>query len=195
MNIFILLLASFFPFSLTAYAQDEHHHDEHHAEHHDEHHDDELGFEDHAAHVHGAANGNISYVDNTLKIELNMASKDVFGFEHIPQSENEIETVVRNLHYLEDITNVLTTTPACDTKESMVDSDILPSHNDEHDDSIEHSDVNVVYELACESDIKLKFVLFEQFSSLENISIQYVSPSEQRLLSVTPDNNTITLHK
>ncbi len=204
MKIISLLLIFFLPF--TVFAGDEHHH-------HDEHDHDEIAFEDHAAHVHGHANASISYADGVMIVRLTLASKDVFGFEHIPKNEQETEAVISNLLYLEDFANVLTTDPACAVQNVSVDSENLPEndhadhhdgedhadhhdkhdHNDHHD--IEHSDVNGVYELHCSSNIKLTFKLLEKYSSIEKIAVQYVSSSEQRTFTVTHDNRTITLHK
>ena len=193
MKILYLLLILFLP--SIVFASDEH-------EHHDEH--DELAFEDHSAHVHGHANASISYADDILIIRLTLASKDIFGFEHIPQNEQETETVIHNLLYLEEIDNVLTTDPACTVQNITVGSENLPEedHADHHDEEnhadhhdIEHSDVNASYELDCSSNIELSFKLLEKYSSIEKIAVQYVSTSEQHTFTVTHDNPTITLHK
>ena len=191
---------------LMVFASDEHdhhnehknhdHHDEHkNHDHHDEHEHDELAFEDHSAHVHGHANASISYADDVLIVRLTLASKDIFGFEHIPQNEQEMESVISNLRYLENINNVLTTDPACVVQNITVDSENLPEegHADHHE--IEHSDVKTSYELHCTSNVKLSFKLLEKYSSIEKIAVQYVSASEQHTYTVTHDNRTITLHK
>ena len=195
MKFLFLLFIIFLP--LIVFASEEHdHHDE------DEH--DELAFEDHSAHVHGQANASISYANDVLIVRLTLASKDIFGFEHIPQNEQETEAVISNLLYLEDINNVLTTDPACAVQNITVDSENLPldDHADHHDEDdhadhhdTEHSDVKTSYELHCSSNIKLSFKLLEKYSSIDKIAVQYVSTSEQRTFTVTHDNRTITLHK
>lgn len=186
MKLFSLLLI--ITLSLAAFASDEHNH-------HDEHEHDELVFEDHGAHTHGHANASISYADDTLIIRLTLASKDIFGFEHIPQNEQETETVISHLLYLEDINNVLTTDPACAMQNISVDSEILPLLDHAETTEVEHTDVKTNYEIHCSSSVKLSFKLFEKYSSIEKIAVQYVSSSEQRTYTVTHDNHTITLHK
>lgn len=204
MKLLSLIFVLFLP--LLAFASDEH-------DHHHEHEHDELAFEDHSAHVHGHANANISYAEGVLIIRLTLASKDIFGFEHIPQTEQDTETVISNLLYLEDFNNVLATDPACAVQHVTVSSENLPEegHTDHHDDEdhahhhdeenhadhheIEHSDVNASYELHCSSHIKISFTLLEKYSSIEKIAVQYVSASEQHTFTVTHDNPTITLHK
>ena len=99
----------------------------------------------------------------------------------------------------------MTTEPACAVKSSNADSNILTSaehheehheeHHKEHTEEEIHSDVSAKYELHCGSHIKLTFKLFEEFTSLEKITVQYVSKQQQELFSVTANSPTITLHK
>ena len=191
MKFILFILVCWLPFSLCAYEGDGHHHEEHG---HEEHHHDES-FAEHAAHVHGHANANISYVDNTLIVALNLAAKDVFGFEHAPKNNSEEQIVTSSLLYLKDINDVLTTQPACRVGDIVVESDIVATREHEHSDDEVHSDVDATYELHCESDVKLTFTLLQRFKSIEKILVQYVSSSEQSLITATHDKATILLHK
>ena len=186
MKLLFLLLACSLSLSLFAYDRDEHHYEEHHS--------DNLEFEVHTAHVHGQASANISYINDTLIVELKMASRDVFGFEHLPKNEQEIDHVISTLLFLEQTENVFTLHTSCEHVKATVDSDILPMRELELSSDDEHTDVTAVYTLHCKSDINLTFALFKKFTSLEKISIQYVSSSEQLLLSATRENNILKLN-
>ena len=182
-------------FSLTALNADDDAHEHHekglHEDHHEGSHDHE--FEEHSSHEHGHATANISYIDDSLKIELQLPSIDVFGFEHAPHDQKEDEIVFTKLSYLEEIGNVIATDPACAESSSTVDSDIL-EYTDEHEEET-HSDVRAQYVLHCGHDIEISFKLFDEFTSLEKIAVQYVSKQQQELFTVTPNSPTITLHR
>ena len=157
-----------------------------------EHHDDHE-FEEHGIHEHGYAMANISYIDDSLIVELTLAAKDVFGFENSPKNESEDEIVFLKLSHLENIDNIIATDPACAVTSSVVSSNILPS-NDQHNHIEDtHTDVEATYKLRCESSLNLTFKLLKEFTSLEKITVQYVSATEQKLITVTPNNPTILL--
>ena len=188
----ILYLIIVFFLSSVALVADDNAHEHEEAHEHNE-------FEQHTSHEHGQATANISYIEDTLIIDLDLPSIDVFGFEHAPSNENEDEVVFLNLAKLEDINNIVATEPACALISTNVTSDILPNsetheHGDKHSDEM-HSDVKAAYELHCSSAIKLIFTLFDHFKSLEKITVQYVSAHEQKLFTVTPDSSTISLHR
>lgn len=158
----------------------------------DEHHDDHE-FEEHDTHEHGYAMANISYIDDSLIIELTLAAKDVFGFENAPKNESEDEIVFLKLSHLENIDNIIATDPACAVTSSAVSSNILPTNEQRNHTEDTHTDVETTYKLRCGSSLNLTFKLLKEFTSLEKITVQYVSATEQKLITVTPDNTTISL--
>ena len=142
-------------------------------------------------------------MDDTLRIELVLPANDVFGFEHAPKNKNEEETIFLSMSQLENINNIITTEPACAIDLIKVDNDTISNQQhhsaEEHEDhSAEehgdtHSNVTAMYELSCGTDIVLTFRLFEQFTSLQSITVQYVSSQQQKLFTATQDKPTILL--
>ncbi|MEM8843623.1 MAG: DUF2796 domain-containing protein [Pseudomonadota bacterium] len=165
-------------------------------DHHD--HDHDHGFEQHAAHVHGQATANISYENNILNIAFSFPAIDIYGFEHAAKTNEEVQAIDNALSLFRDSSNILVMTPECEHESH--DHDHSTSHDDEdghHEhEELEHSDVEVSYEFKCDtkSPIKIKFVLFNSFTSLEEINVQFISDNMQQLFNVTSNNQTITIN-
>ena len=166
-------------------------------DHHEHDHDDE--FEQHAAHVHGHATANISYEDSKLNIDFTFPAIDIYGFEHEARNAEESQAVDNALSLFRDSSNIVTMKPKCEHElHEHEDHSEHHDHEDGHDEheEIEHSDVEVDYLFKCEtkSPIEINFVLFENFPSLEEINVQFISDNMQQLFTVSPKNPTITVH-
>ena len=177
-------------------------------------HTDDEHFENHASHEHGHATAQITFINDTLNLELLLPSIDVFGFEHTPQNEEQHEKVIQSKSILKDAQNVLIIKPkeSCLIKSTEIESVVIDSiseendhghdkhdheeHNDddEHHEN-EHSDVNAHYVYQCSNTTpeSIEFMLFDHFHTLEDIEVQFVSDETQVLSTVTPDKRTQSL--
>ncbi len=172
-------------------------------------HDDHDEFEDHAAHEHGHAVAQISLSGSLLKVNLLLPSIDVFGFEHAPKNDEQHEKIMQSTAILKNADKIIKLLPneLCHIESAEVESEIigLATEEDEHkhehehehegEQEEEHSDVNVHYTFKCSNGNpqSIEYLLFDHFSTLEEIEMQYVSNDAQKLTTITPDKRTQSL--
>ena len=147
----------------------------------------ESDFIDHSGHQHGHAEAYISFIDQVAKVKLVLPSIDIFGFEHNPNDEQQLNKVRIQIKLLENSQNLFSINSSCKQIHAEVVSGItvenVLDNSNEHDDEhhheeIEsHSNVTTTYELTCESDrvTQISFNLFKVYPSIEKLELQFVS--------------------
>ncbi|WP_158224595.1 ZrgA family zinc uptake protein [Agaribacterium haliotis] len=177
----------------------EHQHTEQHTEH---------QHEQHQAHAHGLADLSLAVEGDTLEILFESPAANLVGFEHRAQKTEEIETVRRVQHQLQQADKIFIVKPEhCKLNMADVDvSQLLASeyldnahqHNSEshnkHKHS-EHSEISAHYRFICKKATTTKTVsvkLFDLFPKLERIEAQWIS-SQQGAAHLDRQNTDIRL--
>lgn len=166
-------------YSLIANATDEHHHD------------DDFEHTQHRAHDHGKVVATLSYSQNQINLHLMLPAYNAFGFEHAPNNKQQQALVESTLETLSQASNVVEFQPSC-----IVDSvNIADSHEDTSNTTDEHFDVKIEYIFTCPSSEarSVSFSLFETISSINQIEVQYISDTEQKLVTLDVENHAITI--
>jgi len=191
---------SFFVFNLFAcpiFAESDEHH----------HHDDEENlFEQHTSHVHGHANAQISYESGVLNITNSFSSSDIFGFEHPPRNDEQLNTIKMAVLKLEMTDNIFSFDDAsCKSESVQIESDLIKtdeeSHDEHHDHSNEHhhndaldkdshTDVFAKYVFKCNAENlnSIEYLIFDRFPSIEKIEVQFISHNHQAIFTATRSN-------
>jgi|TARA_B110000240_G_C13380424_1_gene402229 hypothetical protein len=158
-------------------------------------------FTDHDVHQHGHAETYISFIDQVAKVKLVLPSVDIFGFEHKPNDEQQLNQVRLQIPILENSQNLFSINLPCNQIHAKIESSILDEiasdntheHDDEHHhEEIEsHSNVIVNYEFKCESnhDAQINFNLFKSYPTIEKLELKFVSNESQSTTVLTPENS------
>ena len=172
----------------------------------------EIDYEEHAAHEHGRATSQITFIDSKFNLEILLPSIDVFGFEHEPNNENEHEIILKSMAALKNADSIVTIHPTNSCKldsvslESRIfdlvneenldhnDHDSEHHHHDESHDDEEHSDVSIHYKYSCSHDNleSIEYKIFDQFPTIEEIEVQLVSNESQNLFTATPKTRALS---
>jgi G3E family GTPase len=162
-----------------------------------------------AAQVHQHRSGQAFVVQQQQQwqVELILPAADVLGFEYAPSTDQEKQKV-SEFEALANKAEQLVTLPNCqltdtDVKialgETVTDHkahhhkshqhDHHKDHDHSHHDNSEqemHSDIELSYRFSCQQKPdSIAFPLFEQFSSLENLKVQWITEKGQGALSLT----------
>ncbi|MFK8027127.1 MAG: DUF2796 domain-containing protein [Gammaproteobacteria bacterium] len=165
------------------------------SEHHDHHHDHDEHTEDftqHNAHEHGRVIVKISYSAHQMNLHLSLPAYNAFGFEHSPTNTDEQSIVDNTLALLNEPKNVFTTEPNCELVSSIFKDD----HTQSSTQAEKHYDVeiNSIHNCLPNQSISIVFSLFETIPSINQIIVQYISESEQKLITLDKDNTYITIN-
>lgn len=172
----------------------------------------EIDHEEHAAHEHGHATSQITFIDSKLNLELLLPSIDVFGFEHEPHNENEYEIIMKSMATLKNADSIVTVHPSNSCKLDFVslenrifdlvneenldynDHDSEEHHHDESHEDEEHSDVSIHYKYICSHDNleSIEYKIFDHFPTIEEIEVQFVSNENQNLFTATPNTRALS---
>lgn len=176
-----------------------------------------MAFErDHNAHEHGHAKLMIAVEHEEVAIELHSPAINIVGFEHVASShqdkeklelaENQLQQANTLFSFNQEADCVLEHVKVSsallehhDEKENSHDKEHHHKSNDthqkEHDENEEsHSEFEVSYHYECSSTEALKTLtvsLFEYFPSFEEIEVQLISSSEQKLVELDSSNTVI----
>lgn len=186
-----------------ASAEDEHHHAEH---------------RQHEAHVHGIAALNLVLEGNEVWVELDSPAANIVGFEHAPSSADDHAALDRAVATLHDGDRlfVFNDEAGCRMETATVTSELLDEereghaegkggahgqgeghdhgeHTGEHEGEA-HSDIEAAYHFECDAPDKLTALtveLFEAFSGMEKIKVQYVIESKQGAAELTAKDQVV----
>ncbi|WLQ12552.1 DUF2796 domain-containing protein [Hahella aquimaris] len=169
-------------------------------------------FEQHGAHVHGAATMNLALEEGNLVVELESPAMNLVGFEHAPATDEERQQVEKAAALLNKGEELFGLTPAagCKLLSAEVDGDIFDydedgghkehehgddeGEHDHHEDG--HSDIDASYIFECGDSGKLTSVdvlLFKYFPGLKDLDVQVIGPKGQTALELNPEKHQINL--
>ena len=181
---------------------------------HDEHdHDHEK--RQHDAHVHGIAALNLALEGDEVHVELESPAANIVGFEHAPSSEADHAALDKAVAMLKDGDGLFrfNSEAGCRMEKANVTSSVLDEehaeHKDEHDhekhddhdhekgehEEEAHSDIDAVYHFECAQPGKLTRLtveLFESFSGMDKLNVQYVIENKQGAAELTPADHVVT---
>jgi hypothetical protein len=180
----------------------------------------ELAFsrEVHGVHNHGVANLTVAFENGAMEIQFVSPAVSLLGFEHKPKTQKQIETIEKTKTLLNSATKVISIGGA-NCSPDRVNVDILGpagqalkgdeeqeqghDHHDSDEEYIEndrpdvsHSEVSAMYGFDCVDDDELQSVtisLFEYFSGLEKINVNWVTATQQGEATLRPESSTLEL--
>ncbi|WP_164887187.1 DUF2796 domain-containing protein [Hahella sp. KA22] len=175
-------------------------------------------FEQHGAHVHGAATMNLALEEGNLVVELESPAMNLVGFEHAPATDAERQQVEKAAVLLNKGEELFGLTPAagCKLLSAEVDGDVFEydedggkheeaahdehEHGDDEDDHDHHehghSDIDASYIFECGAAGKLTSVdvlLFKHFPGLKDLDVQVIGPKGQTAIELSPEKHQINL--
>ncbi|ESQ15604.1 MAG: hypothetical protein N838_08225 [Thiohalocapsa sp. PB-PSB1] len=182
-------------------------------------HDQDTEYRQHGAHVHGIATLDLALEDNELQIEIHSPAINIVGFEHVPSSADERAALDQAVAALKDGDRLFkfSDNADCRMEQANVTTELLDAEPDEHQVHTQqkteehahehaeehqheehegdvHSDIMVVYRFQCAAPDQLTALsvdLFEAFSGMEKIKVQYVIESTQGVAELTAADQTI----
>ena len=151
------------------------------------------------AHVHGLSYLKIALEKQTLLVEINSPLMDIVGFEGEPRTKVQKDSIERAKTMLRKIGNVLIFKGgSCIEKKINVnlghDHGTKHSHS-EHDHGT-HSEISAVYKFRCLEPEELQDItvlLPNQFSRMEKIKAQWITPDSQGQITLDKNKNIINL--
>ena len=180
-------------------------------------HDHDQEKRQHDAHVHGIAALNLALEGDEVHVELDSPAANIVGFEHAPSSEADHAALDKAVATLKDGDQLFrfNSEAGCRMEEAKVTSALLDEdhkgHADDHGhekneahghDEHEHeenagpthSDIDAAYHFECDQPGKLTQLtveLFEAFSGMEKLNVQYVVESKQGAAELTPADRVV----
>ena len=155
------------------------------------------------AHIHGLSNLNMVLDKQTLAIKIITPLGDIVGFEGIPRTKIQKESIEKAVEKFRKSENVLLINGgSCLQKKVTVnlghidetDNSRHKHNHKNHEDT--HSDLSAEYEFNCSQPEHLKEItlrLFDQFSSMEKIKAQWITSNSQGQTSLTKNRNVIKI--
>jgi len=196
------LFTSMLLVSSAVSAQDKHGH-EHEHEHQEQH-------RQHDSHVHGIAALNLALEGNEVHIELESPAANIVGFEHAPSSEADHAALDKAVAMLKEGDRLFefNESAGCSLEKAHIESALLEEEHghedheehgyekhghDEHEEE-RHSDIEAVYHFECAKPGRLSQLtveLFEAFSGMEKLNVQYVIENKQGASELTTTSHVI----
>ncbi len=188
---------------------------------HDHDHDHDQEHRQHGAHVHGIAALNLALEGNEVQIELDSPAANIVGFEHAPSSADDHAALGKAVATLKDGDRLFkfNDEAGCRMETATVTSELLDEEHDEHAGHAEeeghdheehehgkkdehehagegetHSDIDATYHFECDTPDKLAQLtveLFEAFSGLEELKVQYVIETKQGAAELTAKDHVV----
>lgn len=173
------------------------------------------------AHVHGIASLSIATENNQMEIQFESPAVNLLGFEHKPESQQELDALSNTKTALMTAAELFTFTGAtCQSTNISIDiigpagnadhasdhhdhddehadeddHDHEHAHDDKHDGS--HSEVLATYQFDCKANksaITVQVNLFEKFAGLEQVNVQWISDSSQGSGVLKANQTIVTL--
>ena len=173
------------------------------------------GFVQEEPHEHGAAALSVVLDGETLDMEFVSPAVNLIGFEYEPASAEEEQAVTDALAQLEDGANLFTPAEAagCELTSQEVEREVS-SEGEEHEDHSDeetggsedhsdeedseegavHSEFHATYTFTCAQPDSLDSVslrqLFALYPGIEDLDVQYVLPSGQGAVELSPMTET-----
>ena len=179
---------------------------------HDHDHDHDHGKRQHDAHVHGIAALNLALEGKEVHIELDSPAANIVGFEHAPSSKADHAAIDKAVAILKDGNGLFqfNADAGCEMEKVDIASELLEDEHHDHDKKAEHdhkdhdhdhehegeahSDIEVAYHFECSAPGKLTQLtveLFESFSGMEKLKVQYVIEAKQGAAELTASKHVV----
>lgn len=145
------------------------------------------GFEQHGPHEHGTGSLSIAQDGDKLEIGLDSPGMNIFGFEYMPKTDADKETVAAGEAKLWVGANLFTLDADAGCKQTAATLSNGPEehHDDEadhdehdHDKGEVHSDVEASWTFTCEKPEAAQSVttkLFSTFSGFHKLNVEWVT--------------------
>ena len=165
--------------------------------------------EEHSAHEHGHASLAIVQESNEIQVVFESPAMNIVGFEHAPSTPEQQAMVKEAKETLNKATKLVQVNESakCSIEHTHITSALLEDedheegeehgHDAEHHNDTEntHSEFKAEYHFECAnidaiSEIKVAF--FDVFSGIEEVDVQIITESEQRLVEIERSNPSIT---
>jgi hypothetical protein len=172
------------------------------------------------AHEHGAASLNIAIDASEVLMELGSPAVNIIGFEHPPGTDEQHQLLDQAAALLREPEQLFLLSPeaGCLATAADLESSLLAEHDehaeesehhkahekyadtaheDEHDHKDEHethSEFHALYTFSCAEPAELhaiELVLFQHFPGLEDVDVQFIGPSGQLGVELTPSQNRL----
>lgn len=169
MIVFRLTLMAFFAFGFFAYGQEH-------------------------VHVHGKGKLLISQQGSIWNLQFILPAKDVLGFEHEAETDEESATLLKMAKRLlarEEVVRLNGKCSLTDKSNSLSEEhaghhEVLNSSHDHQDEEHEHHDVEVEYQFDCQSSVtQIEIKLFNSLDSLSQIEAQWITEQSQGMARLT----------
>ena len=181
---------------------------------HDHDHDHDHDKRQHDAHVHGIAALNLALEGKEVHIELDSPAANIVGFEHAPSSKADHAAIDKAVAILKDGNGLFqfNADAGCEMEDVKIASELIEDehhdhdkHSDDHDHEKKaehdhehegevHSDIEVAYHFECSAPGKLTQLtveLFESFSGMEKLKVQYVIEAKQGAAELTASKHVV----
>lgn len=160
------------------------------------------------AHQHGVADLNIAISKNDLVIELHTPADNVLGFEFMPKTDQQKQTLSHSISLLKQ-PGLLFDIPKqaqCDLKKTQIDNPFEPEKSDEndhkkhdqHDEHETHTEFEIQYSYHCQQPRYLTALktngLFKSFSNFVTLKVQWLSDTQQSATTVTKEATTVSFN-
>ncbi|NQZ29970.1 MAG: DUF2796 domain-containing protein [Oceanospirillaceae bacterium] len=165
----------------------------------------------HDAHLHGQVEVNIVREAQQLFIEIHAPGSDVVGFESLPETDEQRQTLASALKKLKQAEQLFTLPSAasCKLLSATVTHDFEEDHHEQHDETDEHNEADehdeheehegesehggfkAQYEYNCEFIAELKSIStqwFKHFPNSELIKLQLLTETGQSAQTLTSNN-------
>ena len=133
-------------------------------------HGDDHGTREMGAHVHGHATLSLAAEGESVEMELEIPAESVVGFEYAPESDADRAAVETATATLSDPAALFTLPDGC----TVASADV------EHHVDGDHAEFHATYAMTCTGAFEtIETSLFEVFPDLEEIEVEYATPSGQ----------------
>ena len=156
--------------------------------------------EQHGAHEHGVATLAVAVGTEGVEITLESPAANIVGFEHVPSSDADKETLDDAVKKLEAGDELFTLNPEaeCQLQDTEVLSALLgdempAEHEHEHQQEAEaaHNDMDIAWSYACAKPTELKEVAVKLFAAFPNgfqhIKAEWVTEKGASAMELTQD--------
>jgi len=168
------------------------------------------------AHVHGIAALNLALEGKELQLELDSPAANIVGFEHAPSSDEDQAAMDKAVATLENGGALFrfNDEAGCRMQTATVTSELIEDEHkgahdhdehdhedgetndhDEHDhDGEPHADILAAYQFECDSPnklVRLTVGLFQAFTGMEEIKVQYVIENKQGAAELTAKDQVV----
>jgi len=172
-----------------------------------------IASDGHGVHSHGVANLTLAFASGALEVQFESPAMNIFAFEHSPENQQQVDLIQKSKLILELPENVLSIDGArCSVSSVSVEVhgpagqplNMPETHEHRHvstetkdeGHSKHHSEISAAYVFDCEGSEALhsiNFLLFDHFSRLEKVNVNWVTESRQGQTALRPDSILLEL--